>query len=224
MLRVLRTFEEAMAADASLRHPGIYLLGDHLDAALAMGEDLLTEKVTLPDPVRKLTMARLVRQNREIAEFLSTVRTLELSLTSRLMQARRRAEELKRRELRLKPLIALFVAGTAPLADAAAALGDTAARDFETGDTAHAFLRSRGLIARDAAGLEGLAHLAVGEDYLVAGRIRLGTLLDLVATFLDTLDTLFDLYAAEAAKTESARGGLAAEAADGTPGESSRAT
>ena len=31
------------------RHPSLYLLGDHLDAALAMGEDLLTETVTLAD-------------------------------------------------------------------------------------------------------------------------------------------------------------------------------
>jgi hypothetical protein len=124
-----------------------------------------------------------VRQNRELAEFLVTVRTL--SLITRLLQARRHAEELRRRELRLKPLIALFVAGTAPLVDAAAELGDTTTRDFETGDTASAFLRSRGLIAPDAAGLERLSQLAVGEDYLVAERIRLGTLLDLVATFLD---------------------------------------
>jgi hypothetical protein len=210
-----------MAANASLRQPSIYLLGDHLDVALAMGEDLLTEKVVLADPVRKLTMARVVRQNREVGEFLSTVRTVELGLTSRLMQARRRAEEVKRRETRLKPLIALFTAGTAPLADAAAELGDTTARDFETGDTAHAFLRSRLLIARDAAGLEGLTQLAVTEDYLVAGRIRLGTLLDLVATFLDTLDTLFDLYA-DPAETEA--GSLSAEAAESTSAESSRAT
>ena len=68
------------------------------------------------------------------------------------------------------------------------------AQTFDTGDTAQAFLRSRGLIARDAAGLERLTQLAVSEDYLVAARIRLGTLLDLVATFLDTLDMLFDLY------------------------------
>ena len=86
------------------------------------------------------------------------------------------------------------MAGTAPLVDAATELGDTSARDFDTGDTAMAFLRSRGLIARDAAGLERLGRLAVGEDYLVAGRVRLGTLLDLVATFLDTLDLLFDVY------------------------------
>ena len=59
------------------------------------------------------------------------------------------------------------------------------------------------------------------EDYLVAGRIRLGTLLDLIATFLDTLDTLFDLYADP---TETEAGSLSAEAAESTSAESSRAT
>jgi hypothetical protein len=212
-----------MAVDPPLRHPSIYLLGDHLDAALAMGEDLLTEKVALADPVRKLTIARLVRQDREVAEFLSTVRTLELSLISRLMQARRHCEEFKRRETRLRPVIAVFAAGTTPLADAAAELGDTTTRDFRTGDTTHAFLRSRGLIAHDAAGLVGLAQLVVTEDYLVAGRIRLGTLLDLVAAFLDALDLMFDLYG-DAAQTERPADGLPAEEMRGSPAESSRAT
>ena len=179
---------------APARHPGIYLLGDHLDAALAMGEDMLTEKVALAGAAEQLTTARLVRQNRELSEFLTITRTLELSLTARLLQARKWTEDLRRRETRLKPLVGLFIGGTAPLVDAAQELGDTTTHDFETGDTAIAFLRSRGLIARDAAGLEGLASLAVTEDYLVAGRIRLGTLMDLIATFLDTLDLMFDLY------------------------------
>jgi len=183
-----------MTASATAKNPSIFLLSDHLDAALAMGEDLLTEKVALADAAQNLTMARLVRQNRELAEFLTTVRTLELSLTARLLQARKRAEEMRRHESRLKPLIALFVGGTAPLVDAAMELGDTTMRDFDTGDTAFAFLRSRALIDRDAAGLERLSELRVSEDYLVAGRIRLGTLLDLVATFLDSLDLLYDLY------------------------------
>lgn len=203
-----------MPASPQPKHPSLYLLADHLDAALAMGEDLLTEKVGLAVATEPLTMARVVRQNRELAEFLVTVRTLELSLTARLLQARKRAEEMRRRESRLRPLITLFVGGTAPLVDAAAELGDTTAHDFETGDTASAFLRSRGLIARDAAGLDRLTQLAVGEDYLVAGRIRLGTLLDLVATFLDTLDLHFDLFeepraavlpAGEAAPAETGR-------------------
>src|SRR6185369_28741 len=97
------------------RHPSIYLLGDHLDAALAMGEDLLTERVVLAEAERKLDMARLVRQAGEVADFLDTVRTLELTLIARLLQARKRAEEIKRRETRLKPLISLFVGGTAAL-------------------------------------------------------------------------------------------------------------
>lgn len=207
-----------MTDTAPAKHPGIYLLGDHLDAALAMGEDLLTEKVALTHVAEPLTMVRLVRQNRELAEFLTATRTLELSLTARLLQARRRAEELRRKESRLKPLIALFVAGTAPLIDAAMELGDTTTHDFETGDTAIAFLRSRGLIAPDAAGIAGLAQLAVSEEYLVAGRIRLGTLMDLVATFLDSLDLLFDLYGDEARPGPAdARDPMAADAAALTP-------
>src|SRR5215831_3685602 len=152
-----------MSASTTSKHPSIYLLGDHLDAALAMGEDLLAEKVVLADAAQPLNTARLVQQNRELAKFLTIVRTLEMSLT-------------------------------APLVDAAMELGDTTVRDFNTGDTAFAFLRSRALIACDAAGLERLSELRVGEDYLVAGRIRLGTLLDLVATFLDSLDLIYDLY------------------------------
>src|SRR5262245_54708009 len=211
-----------MPASAQPTRPHIYLLGDHLDAALAMGEDLLTEKVALIDAAApQLSMARLVRQNRELAEFLATVRTLELSLTARLLQARKLAEEVKRRESRLKPLIALFVPGTAPPADAARQHGHTTVRDFNTGDTASAFLRSRGLIARDAAGLDGLSELGVSEEYLVASRIRLGTLLDLVATFLDTLDGLFDLYA-EAAPADAGTDALVADATLSAAGETGR--
>ena len=175
-------------------HPSIYLLSDHLDAALAMGEDLLGEKLEFDNPPGASSLRDWMRQNRDLNHFLTAVRTLEYAMTARLLQARKRAEELKRRETKLKPVIGLFVAGTAPLMDAAAELGETDARDFDGLDTGLSFLRQRGLLARDVAGLEGLTLLTVSEDYLVAGRIRLGTLMNLVATFLDTLDVLFDLY------------------------------
>ena len=196
------------------RHPTVYLLGDHLDAALAMGEDLLTERVVLAEAEQKLNMSRLLRQSGEVADFLDNVRTLELSLIARLLQARRRAEEIKRRETRLKPLISLFVGGTAALVDAAEELGDTTNQAFATGDAAQAFMRSRGILARDAAGLEQMSQLVVTEEFLVAGRIRLGTLLDLVATFLDTLDVMFELYQDEP-PVEAAPAAVAAETQDG---------
>jgi hypothetical protein len=208
-----------MAASETVRNPSIYLLRDHLDAALAMGEDLLTGTLALDTPAGKSPLRTWMRQNRDLNEFLTGTRTLEYAMTMRLLQARKRAEEVKRSESRLKPLVALFVAGTAPLVDAAAELGDSDARDFNSADAALTFLRTRGLLASDAAGLEGLNRLAVSEDYQVAGRIRLGTLLDLVATFLDTLDLLFDLQAepADAIQAGGTAAGITADAPAETP-------
>ena len=48
--------------------------------------------------------------------------------------------------------------------------------------------------------------MAVSEDYLVAGRVRLGALLDLIAAFLDALDDQYDLYP-EDASSSGTRGG-----------------
>ncbi|MBO0763378.1 MAG: hypothetical protein J2P50_02115 [Hyphomicrobiaceae bacterium] len=184
-----------MAFIAPDRNPSLYLLKDHLDTALALGEDLLAEQLAL-SPVDRPGLRDWIRQTRDLEDFLASLRTLEYALTARLMQARKRAEEMRRSDSRLKQMIALFVAGTVPLLDAAAELGDTDARNFDGTDSALAFLRSRGLLAPDAAGLELVSNLAVGEDYLVAGRIELGTLLDFTATFLDTLDLLYDFPAA----------------------------
>jgi hypothetical protein len=182
-----------MAGIDAARNASLYLLRDHLDAALAMGEELLAQALALDRPAGKSPLRTWMRQNRDLDAFLTSTRTLEYAITARLLQARKRAEEVKRADTRLKPLVALFVAGTAPLVDAAAELGDTDGRDFNASDAALTFMRSRGLLAPDAAGLEGLNRIRVSEDYQLAKRIRLGTLMDLVATFLDTLDLLYDL-------------------------------
>jgi hypothetical protein len=181
-----------MASIAPELNPSLYLLKDHLEFALALGEDLLAAELTLPAGDCP-GLRDWIRQTRGLDDFLSSLRTLEYAITARLLQARNRADELKRGDSRLKPLVALFVAGTAPLVDAAAELGDADARAFDSADAALSFLRSRGLLAADAAGLELTSHLSVGEGYQVAGRVGLGTLLDLVATFLDTLDAVYGL-------------------------------
>jgi hypothetical protein len=184
-----------MASIAPERNPNLHLLRDHLNAALALGEDLLGAELPLDAPERP-GLRGWLRQTRELDAFVGSARTLEYAMTARLLQARKRAEELRRNDSRLKPLIALFIAGTVPLVDAAAELGDADARDFDGAGAALTFLRSRGLIASDAAGLELLSRLSAGDDYLVAGRILLATLLDLVAAFLDALDTLYGVPAA----------------------------
>ena len=172
------------------RNPSLHLLRDHLDAALALGEDLLAKELALAAPDGP-GLRDWLRHTRGLDAFLGSLRTLEYALTARLLQARSRAGELRGDDARLRPFLALFVAGTAPLMDAAAELGETEARAFDGADAELAFLRSRGLLAADAAGLELVSRLAVDDGYQVAGRIPLGTLLDLVATFLETLDRLY---------------------------------
>jgi len=196
-----------MALIAPESNPSLYLLRDHLEAALALGEDLLSAELALTGDDRP-GLRDWIRQTRDLESFLGSLRTLEYAMTARLLQARKRAEDLRRSDVRLKPLVALFVAGTVPLVDAAAELGDTDARDFDCDDAALTFLRRRGMLAPDAAGLELVSRLAVGEDYQVAARIGLGPLLDLVATFLDTLDMLYgpDIAPAEQVQMFSPRG------------------
>lgn len=188
----------------STLHPSLYLLADHLEMALATGEDLLAEVVDLTDcdADGKRDMDRLAQRNADLAAFVSRARLFELSLIARLLQARKRAEEARRADVRLKPVVGLFIGGTASLVDAANELGDTTNQSFETGDTMTAYLRTRGILSADDAGFGRRTQLTVSDEFLVAGRVRLGTLLDLVAAFLDTLDLIGDLRIAQAPPVE----------------------
>ena len=127
---------------------------------------------------------------------------------------------MRRRERRLKPLIGLFVAGTAPLVDAAAELGDTSTRDFDTGDTACAFLRSRGLIAPDVAGLEGLASFASVRNISSRGAFAWAPCSISSPPSSTSLDVLYDLYGEPAAN----HGRRCTLQVNGTSAETTRAT
>jgi hypothetical protein len=174
-----------------------YLVADHLDAALAAGEDLLEVTSALAAPFASQATTAVEMQLSVQRRFVERVRTLELVMVLRVLQARRRAEDLRRADARVAPIAGLFIGGTAALADAVAELGDCTVVDFQTGDDAIAYLRSRGVIGVDAPGLMSLDQLAVGPEFLVAGRTALGPLVDLAATFLDTLEIFYELYAEE---------------------------
>jgi hypothetical protein len=174
--------------------PDIYLLADHLDAMLAAGEDLLAMRrglvAALASPQTDSARGRLVA----LRLFGERVQALELTVAMRTLEARKRAKALKREDTHLSIMAGLFIAGTAQLADAVDDLGDRTRFDFQTGHEIVSYLRSRGLIAPDCAGLIDLEKLCVTQAFLVARRIELGPLMDLAATFLDTLDVLYELY------------------------------
>lgn len=182
-----------------------YLLADHLDAMLAAGEDMLkVHRVVFAEiPEERLQNVRdLVDVQRRCIDM---TRALEMRLTMRSLQARERSEELRRADPRLELIAGLFIAGTTPLIDAARELGDWTETDFHTGDEVAEYLRSRGLIPPDSAGLVSSDQLVVTTSFRVARRIELGPLLDMAATYLDALELFYDLYGDEHASVPAAR-------------------
>lgn len=176
-----------------LRRPDpttVYVVADHLDAVLAIGEDLLKQRLDVAgcaqaDPSEP--------SGQGLRTFVERVRTLEMILVAHALQARARARELAAADAPLKRLLALFAGGTAALEDAVEELGDATVADFDTGDDPLAYLRSRGLLAGDAGSLLGIEKMHVGEHFLIVRRIGLGVLMDLAATCLDALEDCYHL-------------------------------
>lgn len=171
----------------------VYLLAEHLDAALAAGEDLAAVRyVGARKSPRMLAEIEAMRAGQRAT--VERIRTFELALLARILKGREWAVAVATEDERFGAVARLFVAGTASLVDAVAECADTTAVDFDTGDDLVAYARSRGLIAADAPALADTAPIAPNDGFLVARRVPLGVLLDLVAAFLDALEAQFDLF------------------------------
>lgn len=171
----------------------VYLLAEHLDAALAAGEDLTGVLFIWPGaPPRDPESIAELRAGQRAA--IERIRTFELALISRVLKGRDWATEVAESEERFAMMARLYLAGTAVLLDAVDECADISAADFDSGSGLLAYVRSRGLIAADAPALVDSAPLIAGENFLVARRIPLGPLMDLAATFLDTLEAEYDLF------------------------------
>jgi hypothetical protein len=170
----------------------VYLLADHLDGALAAGEDLVARGHDWRALAEKPgELSEFPVRQRQIAE---DVRSLELMLIARILKARTHALSLAEIDDRFRAVGTLFASGTAVLQDATTECGDARSEDFETGDDIVSYIRSRGLIAPDAANVRGAADLTIDDSFLVAKRIALGPLLDMTSAFLDALDSQYELF------------------------------
>ena len=171
-----------------------YMLADHLDAALAAGEDILAagRRTRLEDALMPGGQVAL-RSGVEL------IRSLELALITRVLKAREWSKALDKADSRFKSFGQLFQGGSAQLVDATAEFADATEADFETGDGITAYFRSRGVIDAEAPALSGNEQALVTETFLITGRMELGALLDLIAAYLDNLETQFILFTAATA-------------------------
>jgi len=181
----------------------VYMLADHLDAALAAGEDLMARggdwRALVETPADP---SDFISRQRAVAE---EVRSLELMLVARILKARSHASALAECDDRFRAIAKLFVSGTAILLDAVEESGDARSTDFDTADDIVAYVRSRGLIAPDAPAVRVASDLTIDDNFLVAKRIALGPLLDMAAAFLDALDVQYELFGGDVPATSSGR-------------------
>ena len=182
-----------MRRDANIAPAIVYLLADNLDTALAAGEDLLKSTIVWQsrdhDDGEDLSAQRALER-----KAVETCRATEMVLVARVLKSRESALELARGEPQFKPIAKMYAAGTTLLADAVGEIADGTKELFDSGNCIAAYLRSRGMIAEDAAAPREAETLAVSEDFRVCGRVALGPLMDLIATLLDALDRQYDLY------------------------------
>ena len=114
--------------------PGICLLADHLDAALAAGEDLLAEQLA-PAADREAATAGTAGGD-AVGDFVRRLAHREAAIVARVLQARRRIAELPRLDRAMQSLLGLFQAQTSGLLDLIATFGDRSAEEFRSGERA----------------------------------------------------------------------------------------
>lgn len=197
--------------------PEAFLLIDHLASMCDISAELqaLSMDIVLSPPTDTATPDKI-----GLRTFVKTARQLEYALIARALQARGRAQDLRRVDRRHKLMIALFLAGTTPLADAVEDFADPAGAAFHTGHDPLAYVRSRGLIPHDCGNLQGLIALECGPDFLIAGRIQLEPLIEMTAQFLDSLELCYDLQTDQfngGSLNNGAGEGAGELAVDGTP-------
>ena len=168
-----------------------YMLADHLDAALAAGEDILAAG----RDCHVVEAGAGAGQAARLRTSIELIRALELALITRVLKAREWSQTLVRADARFKMVASLFMGGTVPLVDALADFADATEADFATGDGITAYFRSRGVIDREAPALPVGPTTLVTEAFRVTGRIELGALLDLIAAYLNALEVHFTLFA-----------------------------
>ena len=180
--------------------PGVSLLADHLDCALATGEDLLAATLAARSDLDDTDPEGAPEA---FDRFVGHLARLEASFLLRVLQVRRHLGLIARADATLKSAVTLFKAQTGILNDLIQ-VGDTDGGLSPRGD-AHAYLRSRGLLPAEAAAPSPFECICVTETFRIGGVAPLGLMLDLVSSLLDLLDARYGLYAPDAEVSEPAR-------------------
>ncbi|MGI9479154.1 MAG: hypothetical protein ACR2PI_20795 [Hyphomicrobiaceae bacterium] len=178
------------AQPAPSNHP-VFLLAEHLDMILAAIEDLQACRPSLiPGNPQRVGAPPQV----SLARYVEELKGHEMAAIMRVLRARDLTRELVRRDNRFATLGGLFVGGTAALDEAVQRMVDKTGNAFTTGGDPIGYLRARGMVDEEAGGIGPNQSLKGTEAFKLAGSIEMGPLIELVETFLNTIELHFDLF------------------------------
>ncbi len=172
----------------------VYFLTDHLFAAQEAGENIRMARFRRQ---MKNDGNSDVQDGNEILEefnalrsFVSELSDWEEELVTKTIQARKWGTYLKDHDSHFKPIIDLFTSATHPFTDIAAQIRDHHDRHFEGGDHPDWFIQSRALTSKKS-NQGQILSLETGDMYLIGGHVRLNQVMELIETYLDSLEARF---------------------------------
>ncbi|HRD77049.1 MAG TPA: hypothetical protein PK264_14150 [Hyphomicrobiaceae bacterium] len=173
--------------------PEIHFLIDHFDVIVAAGAELLSCSYSAQSAAVGEAGERARVQGAGRSRFLADVARLEAIIVGRLVQARRWASEAGGADVNARSVVRLFLAATAEIGEQRA----TGQRPgLNVGNDPFVYMRSRALIARDAAGTSLLGRIDVTPAFAIWGRIPLGALMEVVSAARNALAMAYGLASA----------------------------
>lgn len=174
----------------------VYLLAEHLDAALAACEDLLAKSFTW-NTANPETEGAADDERAALRHTFREIQNLEILIVARVLRAREHAITLEKKDTNFRKMAGLFVSSVTVLMDAVAELKDPLFQRFETGDALTAYMRSRAVLDDETPAPIDCSIVDIPAFFRIARRIEVGALMDLLAMFLDALEIRFDIFAPE---------------------------
>ncbi len=178
-----------MAIDEKLQSL-VYFLTDHLFAAIEAGENISAATFSQSETKGDLVGSDILAELENLRGFINDLSDWEEELVTKVLQARQWSGYLKEYDPFFKPIIDLFSSATHPLTDIAAQIRDHHDRHFEGGDHPDWYIQSRALNVKQSKQGQILS-LSTGDIYLIGGHVRLGQLLEMSETYLETLEARF---------------------------------
>lgn len=165
----------------------VYLVSDHLCSAIEEGDEIFNLRYRPDDISEDMSAEDILTRLGGFHQFLDELRTHEFMLVNKINQTRHWARNLRSLDPSFKPVIDLFITGTAIISDASDVLSQSNEEIFHGHREPKHLLESRQLITVASNDDGKAARIMADQSYLLNGKIPLSDLMIVCTTFLESL-------------------------------------